>query len=140
MTFVGRIGQDLFAPLALGIWQQEGINTDYVVQDPEHAAGVAAIFVDETSENSIVVVLGANLNVSKEDVDAAAGAIAQADIVLTQLEINYDTVGYVLELAKRLSGDHEVFGDGSVMIIAAPGHTPGHQGAKRRDFTFAEVH
>lgn len=26
-----------------------------------------------------------------------------------------------------LCGDHDVFGDGSVTIIAAPGHTPGHQ-------------
>ena len=27
----------------------------------------------------------------------------------------------------KLNGDHDVFGDGSVMIMAAPGHTPGHQ-------------
>lgn len=27
----------------------------------------------------------------------------------------------------KLSGDHDVFGDGSVVIKAAPGHTPGHQ-------------
>ena len=27
----------------------------------------------------------------------------------------------------RLNGDHDVFGDGSVLIKAAPGHTPGHQ-------------
>lgn len=26
-----------------------------------------------------------------------------------------------------LDGDHDVFGDGSVLIKAAPGHTPGHQ-------------
>ena len=26
-----------------------------------------------------------------------------------------------------LDGDHDVFGDGSVEILAAPGHTPGHQ-------------
>ena len=26
-----------------------------------------------------------------------------------------------------LNGDHDVFGDGSVQIISAPGHTPGHQ-------------
>lgn len=26
-----------------------------------------------------------------------------------------------------LQGDHDVFGDGSVLIISAPGHTPGHQ-------------
>ena len=29
--------------------------------------------------------------------------------------------------AVKLSGDHDVFGDGSVTIKAAPGHTPGHQ-------------
>ena len=27
----------------------------------------------------------------------------------------------------KLDGDHDVFGDGSVMIISTPGHTPGHQ-------------
>lgn len=36
-----------------------------------------------------------------------------------------------LELANNertlLTGDHDVFGDGSVRIISAPGHTPGHQ-------------
>ena len=26
-----------------------------------------------------------------------------------------------------LDGDHDVFGDGSVVIVSAPGHTPGHQ-------------
>lgn len=28
---------------------------------------------------------------------------------------------------RRLKGDHDVFGDGSVVIISTPGHTPGHQ-------------
>src|SRR3989441_5536357 len=28
---------------------------------------------------------------------------------------------------ERLSGDHDVFGDGSVTILSTPGHTPGHQ-------------
>ena len=28
---------------------------------------------------------------------------------------------------KKLTGDHDVFGDGSVKIISTPGHTPGHQ-------------
>ncbi len=27
----------------------------------------------------------------------------------------------------QLDGDHDVFGDGSVTLIATPGHTPGHQ-------------
>jgi N-acyl homoserine lactone hydrolase len=28
---------------------------------------------------------------------------------------------------KKLEGDYDVFGDGSVTIISTPGHTPGHQ-------------
>jgi N-acyl homoserine lactone hydrolase len=27
----------------------------------------------------------------------------------------------------KLEGDHDVFGDGSVIILSTPGHTPGHQ-------------
>jgi len=27
----------------------------------------------------------------------------------------------------KVEGDHDVFGDGSVMLISTPGHTPGHQ-------------
>ncbi len=29
--------------------------------------------------------------------------------------------------AVLLDGDHDVFGDGSVLLLATPGHTPGHQ-------------
>jgi N-acyl homoserine lactone hydrolase len=28
---------------------------------------------------------------------------------------------------QKLAGDHDVFGDGSVMILSTPGHTPGHE-------------
>jgi len=28
---------------------------------------------------------------------------------------------------RKLDGDHDVFGDGSVRILSTPGHTPGHQ-------------
>ena len=27
----------------------------------------------------------------------------------------------------KLEGDHDVFGDGSIVIVSTPGHTPGHQ-------------
>src|SRR5215470_14445148 len=27
----------------------------------------------------------------------------------------------------KLDGDHDVFGDGSAVLISTPGHTPGHQ-------------
>lgn len=101
VTFVGRVGQDVFAPIALNVWRAEGINTDYVTQDPDHATGVAPIFVDASGENSIVVVLGANLAVSRADVDRARAAIAAADVVITQLEIDPDATAYALQVARE---------------------------------------
>jgi len=39
----------------------------------------------------------------------------------------------------KLDGDHDVFGDGSVMIYATPGHTPGHQVLLVKLATFGPV-
>jgi glyoxylase-like metal-dependent hydrolase (beta-lactamase superfamily II) len=35
--------------------------------------------------------------------------------------------GYKAAKTQTIDGDHDVFGDGSVRILKAPGHTPGHQ-------------
>lgn len=101
VTFIGRVGNDVFADSAINIWKQEQINTAYVVRDPNYATGVAPIWVDDSGENSIVVVLGANLAVSPADIDRAADIIAQADILVTQLEINYEAAAYALKIAKE---------------------------------------
>lgn len=101
VTFIGRVGQDVFAEQAFSIWRQEGIHTDYVIRDANQATGVAPIWVDDAGENSIVVVLGANLAMTQADIDAAADVIAKADVLITQLEINYDIVSYALKVAKQ---------------------------------------
>ncbi|MDE2857920.1 MAG: ribokinase [Chloroflexota bacterium] len=102
VTFIGRLGKDVFANLAYEIWDAEGINSDYVVQDEETATGVAPIFVDSAGENMIVVVLGANSRVQSSDIDAARERIAAADVLVLQLEINTDMVTYALQVAKQV--------------------------------------
>ena len=102
VTFIGRLGKDVFANLAYQIWNAEGINSDFVTQDDEHATGVAPILVDSAGENMIVVVLGANSRIQQTNIDAARERIAAADVLLVQLEINYDMVEYVLKVAKEL--------------------------------------
>lgn len=102
VTFIGRVGSDVFANLAYEIWDAEGVNRDYVIQDQDHATGVAPILVDSQGENMIVVVLGANLNIQPSDIDAAKDRIAAADVLLVQLEINLDMAAYALKTAKKL--------------------------------------
>ena len=102
VTFIGRVGSDVFANLAYDIWDAEGVSRDYVIQDQDHATGVAPILVDSQGENMIVVVLGANLNIQPSDIDAAKDRIAAADVLLAQLEINLDMAAYALKTAKKL--------------------------------------
>ncbi len=101
VSFVGRVGADAYGAEALAFWQGEGVNTEFVVRDAELATGVAPIWVDERGENAIVVAGGANLAVSRADVDVAAAVIAGADLLVLQLEIPLDTVAYVMQLGQE---------------------------------------
>jgi N-acyl homoserine lactone hydrolase len=53
---------------------------------------------------------------------AFAAAASTTSAISTQLAVWAEQAR-----AKPLDGDHDVFGDGSVMILSTPGHTPGHQ-------------
>ena len=101
VTFVGRIGKDVFATMALDLWRQENVNCEFVVEDADTATGVAPVLVDDSGENSIVVVLGANLKLSADDVDAARAAIERADVVMTQLEVSVEATQRALELGRE---------------------------------------
>jgi ribokinase len=99
VTFVARVGDDIFGEQALKGFKEDGINTDFIIKDKDAPSGIAEIFVSEDGENSIAVALGANLNLSVYDVIAAKEAILASDILLMQLEIPLKTVQYAAKLA-----------------------------------------
>lgn len=99
VTFVARVGCDLFGERALEGYCAERMDVRHVVRDAATASGVALICVDAAAENSIVVAPGANERLSPQDVDRAAAAIAAADFVVLQLEIPLTTVSYAAEVA-----------------------------------------
>ena len=41
--------------------------------------------------------------------------------------VRADYAGLAKQPVRRLAGDLDVFGDGRVLLLSAPGHTPGHQ-------------
>ena len=101
VTFVARVGQDVFGEQALAGFRREGLDTRHVVTDPEAVSGVALIFVDAGGENSIAVAPGANARLSPDDVRRAREVIEAADVLLLQLEIPLETVQMAAEVAHR---------------------------------------
>jgi ribokinase len=100
VTFVAKVGSDIFGEEAVQLFKREGINTSYVLTDPHCPSGVALITVDKKGENTIVVASGANANLTSQELDSIRTIIEQSDIILMQLEIPIDAVAHVAKLAK----------------------------------------
>lgn len=103
VTFVARVGQDMFGDQAVRGFLQDRINVDYIFRDKVAASGVALIFVAQDGENSIAVASGANSKLSPKDLTKAKGAIASAAILLLQLETPLETVQAAANMASAKS-------------------------------------
>jgi len=101
VTFVAKVGDDVFGHQAVEGYRRDGIRTDLILRDPDHATGVALILVDSSGENLISVASGANHALTPADVDAAAERIRAADLVMLQLEIPLKSVARAAAIAHQ---------------------------------------
>jgi ribokinase len=105
VTFIARVGADLFGTQALQQFQKESIDTRFVTQDPEYPSGVALIGVDRQGENTIIVAPGSNRQLNVKDVANAFESIAEKSIILIQLEIPQETVEFAILSGKKKNCD-----------------------------------
>jgi len=101
VTFVARVGDDLFGRTAIKNFRRENIVTEYIAKDPRKPSGVALILVDDRGENIISVAPGANGELSPNDVRKAQPAIERADVILIQLEIPLPTVREAVKVGSK---------------------------------------
>ncbi len=99
VTFVARVGRDMFGAQAIEGFRRDGIDVRHVSADAQAPSGVALIFVASSGENSIGVASGANLSLSPADIECAASTIAAADVLVMQLETPLETVRAAAEIA-----------------------------------------
>ncbi len=100
VTLVTKIGRDVFGDVALNFYRGEDMDTRHVLIDEARETGIALIMVDEQSaQNEIVVVPGACGNITPEDVEKCRPLIESASILLMQLEINFDALYRVIDIA-----------------------------------------
>lgn len=115
VSMIGSVGADTFADSLLENLASAGVDRRFVTRDQGNPTGVALIVVDDRGENSIVVASGANMHLKPADLESAEGAIAQADVLLLQLEVPLDTVTRAAEIARK----HQV----TVVLNPAPART-----------------
>jgi ribokinase len=101
VIFICKIGDDIFARKALEVFEEEGIQTKFIIIDRDHPSGVALITVNAEGENCIVVAPGTNGLLTPNDLNQAAPAISRAGIILMQLEIPLETVDYIASTVNK---------------------------------------
>ncbi len=101
VIFITKTGNDLFGEQSKQLFDNEGIDTRYIIKDPKNPSGVALIAVDENGENFIVVAPGSNAALSAYDIDDAVYLTDKSDVFLMQLEIPLSTVEFVAEKAVK---------------------------------------
>lgn len=101
VTFVTALGGDLNGSALKTHFQQEGINTRYILTDNLQPTGTALIFVSKDAENCIAVAPGANYSLTPLVAEQAVDALHQADILVMQAEIPYATIARTADLAKQ---------------------------------------
>lgn len=99
VTFICKTGNDIFGKQCVQLFEEEGINTSYLLSDSKNPSGVALITIDNEAENCIVVASGANATLNSIDLQKAQSIIEGSKIVLMQLEIPIETVEYVAKVA-----------------------------------------
>ena len=101
VTMAGKVGSDDFGDEFLSVLASEGINTAYILRDSQAATGVGFITLDHAGNNRIVVVPGANLRYSVQDLAQIESLIKDSDILIMQLEMDMSVIEHAVELAGR---------------------------------------
>jgi ribokinase len=100
VTLLTAVGDDAFGDEAIELWAEEGVDAS-AVQRVALPTMTAAILVEASGDNRIVVVPGALSTLAPEQVDAFAPRIETADVLLVQLEIPVETALHALEVGRR---------------------------------------
>ncbi|KAM7404001.1 hypothetical protein PAMA_004425 [Pampus argenteus] len=98
---VGKVGKDFFGENYIQNFKDNGVHTDFVEQTSDAATGAASIIVNDAGENAIVIVAGANMLLSSEELQNVLPAIGRSKVLVCQLEISPETSLQALRMARE---------------------------------------
>ena len=109
---IGRVGDDDFGKRLLSHLRSAKVDTKHVRTDPDASSGMSVAIIDAEGDYGAVIVSGANLRLSEEDVREALDVIQHASVLVLQNEILDATNLFAAEFAKAHSA--------RVVLNAAP--------------------
>lgn len=96
VRMAGKLGDDVFGGSYRETFAAEGVDTDSVETVTGTSTGVAVIEVEDSGENTIVIVPGANGLVDRAYIDTHLDRLAESAFALFQLETPFETVTHAM--------------------------------------------
>ena len=101
VRMIANVGSDAFGAELRAQLVRSGVDAS-MVRTCTGPSGVAVIAVAPNGDNAIVVTPGANAMVCAKDIDDNARVIGEGGVVLTQLEIPFETVEHLAKVCQRM--------------------------------------
>lgn len=98
---LARLGDDAFSLQLTDELKRHGVQTDFLIYEPNATAGIAMIRIDAQGRNSISFTAGANAAISPQDVLDHQAAFEENGILLITLELPMDTVRAAIHMARE---------------------------------------
>jgi len=95
------VGGDVFGGTLKAEFASAGVDHTNVERDTEVSSGMALIAVEESAENLVIVVPGANWKVAEDDLSRLEKVLDTSNILLSQLEIPLEMVIVAVNMAKE---------------------------------------
>ncbi|MCE6028730.1 ribokinase [Levilactobacillus brevis] len=100
VSFISMVGNDAFGQQQLDNFKNNHINITGVGVGTK-SSGAAPIFVDKSSDNRILIIKGANDELTPEVLDKYADLIKNTKIIVLQQEIPLETNYHAIDLANQ---------------------------------------
>lgn len=98
---LGKVGLDDNGNRLVEELKKDNINVDYVFQDECRPTGTAIITVNEQGDNSIIVVPGANMSITEDELKKAIEGIKTSNVLVAQFETSIDITIEAFKFAKK---------------------------------------
>jgi len=99
VKYIAKLGNDSYAVEIIEEYKKLGMMNPSITRDPGVHTGIAVIFIDAAGNNSIMVVPGANLRLTAEEI--VQGVTEESDVFMAGFQLEND-VGEVAKAIRAL--------------------------------------
>jgi ribokinase len=101
VSMITKLGNDPLGGTYVENYQKLGMDMTHVLTTDEASTGAACINVDKNGDNAISVVMAANNLITLQDVENARSTIANAKLLVCQLEVPLDITLAAMRIANE---------------------------------------